>query len=153
MISKICKFGSEALRSGFEIYEIITWQEFPLKISSHPFFNQFTSENEPSAALILLSYRLIIILCHKGYRKFPKYSDTQKVCSNHSKIWTMWLYNRLRSPNDADEMANSVDPDQTALLGAVWSGSTLFAQAFLSGKLGSLRYVLMQTLGYFNDLE
>ena len=34
-------------------------------------------------------------------------------------------------PKDADGMANSVDLDQTAL-GAVWSGSTLFAQAYLS---------------------
>ena len=32
------------------------------------------------------------------------------------------------SPNNADEMANSVDPDQTA----VWSGSALFAQTYLS---------------------
>ena len=31
----------------------------------------------------------------------------------------MWLYHRLKSPNDADGMANSVDPDQTAPLGAV----------------------------------
>ena len=45
------------------------------------------------------------------YRKFPKYSDTQKICCNHSKIWTMWLYHRVMSPNDADGMANSVDPD------------------------------------------
>ena len=44
------------------------------------------------------------------------------------------------SPNDADRMANSVDPDQTAPLGAVWSGSALFAQAYLSENLGSLRY-------------
>ena len=36
------------------------------------------------------------------------------------------------SPNDADGMANSVDTDQTAPLGAVWSGSALFAQAYLS---------------------
>ena len=39
------------------------------------------------------------------------------------------------SPNDADRMA---DPDQT--LGAVWSGSALFAQAYLSKNLGSLCY-------------
>ena len=52
----------------------------------------------------------------------------------------MWLYHRLMSPNDADGMANSVDPDQTAPLGAVWSGSALFAQAYLSEDLGSLRY-------------
>ena len=44
------------------------------------------------------------------------------------------------SPNDADGMANSVDPDLTAPLGAVWSGSALFAQAYLSENLGSLRY-------------
>ena len=44
------------------------------------------------------------------------------------------------SSNDADGMANSVDPDQTAPLGAVWSGSTLFAQACLSENLGSLWY-------------
>ena len=34
----------------------------------------------------------------------------------------------MMQPNDADWMANSADPDQTAPLGAVWSGSTLFAQ-------------------------
>ena len=61
------------------------------------------------------------------YCKFPKYSDTPKICCNHSKIWTMWLYHRVMSPNNADGMANSVDPDQTAPLGAVWSGSALFA--------------------------
>ena len=44
------------------------------------------------------------------------------------------------SPNDADGMANSADPDQTAPLGAVWSGSALFAQAYLSENLGSLWY-------------
>ena len=49
------------------------------------------------------------------------------------------------SPNDADGMASSVDPDQTAPLGAVWSGSALFAQTYLSENLGSLRYfVLLQ---------
>ena len=72
----------------------------------------------------------------RQYCKFPKYSDTTKICCNHSKIWTMWLYYRVISPNNADGMANSVDPDQT---GAVWSGSALFAQAYLSENLGSLR--------------
>ena len=50
------------------------------------------------------------------------------------------------SPNDADGMASSVDPDQTALLGAVWSGSALFAQAYLSENLGSLRYMESPTI-------
>ena len=31
----------------------------------------------------------------------------------------MWLYHRVMSPNNADGMANSVDPDQTAPRGAV----------------------------------
>ena len=38
------------------------------------------------------------------------------------------------SPKDEDGMAISVDTDQTAP-GAVWSGSTLFAQAYLSENL------------------
>ena len=42
------------------------------------------------------------------------------------------------SPNNADGMANSVDPDQTAPVAN--SGSSLFAQAYLSENLGSLRY-------------
>ena len=42
-------------------------------------------------------------------------------------------------PKDADWIANSVDPDQTARLGAVWSGSALFAQSYLSENFGSLR--------------
>ena len=50
------------------------------------------------------------------------------------------------SPKDADRMANSVDPDQTAPRGAVWSGSTLFAQTCLSKNLGSLRIQTLLTL-------
>ena len=66
------------------------------------------------------------------YRKNPKISDTLQICCNHPKIWTRWLYYRVMYPKDPDGMANSVDPDQTAPLGAVWSGSTLFAQTCLS---------------------
>ena len=60
----------------------------------------------------------------------------------------MWLYHRVMIPNDADGMANSVDPDQTAPLAAVWSGSVLFAQAYLSENLGALRYSSIQNLCY-----
>ena len=45
-------------------------------------------------------------------------------------------------PKDVDRIANAVDPDQTAPLGAVWPGSTPFAilstpfaQAYLSENL------------------
>ena len=54
----------------------------------------------------------------------------------------MWLYHRVMCPNDADGIANSVDPDQTAppeAVGAVWFGSALFAQAYMSENLGSLQ--------------
>ena len=37
--------------------------------------------------------------------------------------------NVVMLPKDADGMATSVDPDQTAP-GAVWSGSALFAQTY-----------------------
>ena len=70
-----------------------------------------------------------------SYRKFPKYSDTQKICCNHSKIWTMWLYHRVMSPNHADGMANSVNPDQEQSD----LGLHCIAQAYLSENLGSLR--------------
>ena len=43
-------------------------------------------------------------------------------------------------PKHADGIANSVYPDQTAPLEAVWSGSALFAQTCLSENLGSLQY-------------
>ena len=39
-------------------------------------------------------------------------------------------------------MANSVEPDQTAHLGAVWSGSTLFAYVIFSDAL------VFEFLGY-----
>ena len=67
------------------------------------------------------------------YSKFPKYSDTQKICCNHSKIWTMWLYYSVRSRNDADGMANTVNPDEQSDLGLY-----CFAQAYLSENLESL---------------
>ena len=43
-------------------------------------------------------------------------------------------------------MANSVDPDQTAPSGAVWSGSALFAYAILSE---TLVYEILGYLGYY----
>ena len=43
----------------------------------------------------------------------------------------MWLYYKVMFPEDADRIANSVDPDQTA----VWSGSALFAKTCGSENL------------------
>ena len=44
-------------------------------------------------------------------------------------------------PKDADEMANSVDPDQTASSEAVWSWSALFAETYLSQYIEFVRYL------------
>ena len=43
-------------------------------------------------------------------------------------------------PKDADGMANSVDPDQTASSEAVWSWSALFADTYLSQHIEFVRY-------------
>ena len=72
--------------------------------------------------------------------RYCKNSDTQKFCGNHPKIWRKWLYFRVMHPKDAERIVNSVDPDQTATQGAVWSGSALFAKIYLSENLGSLQY-------------
>ena len=60
------------------------------------------------------------------YCKTPKKLNTPKNYCNYPKIWQIWIFDRVMYVNDADGMANSADPDQTAPL-AVWSGSTLFA--------------------------
>ena len=51
-------------------------------------------------------------------------------------------------PKDAEGIANSVDPDQTAPL--VWSGSALFAQICLSENFEKLLY--QNILGKFRIL-
>ena len=55
------------------------------------------------------------------------------------------------SPNYADGMANSVDPDQTAPVGAVWSGSALFAQICVQ-KLRKITVLLLPVLQLFWDI-
>ena len=54
-------------------------------------------------------------------------------------------------PKDAEGIANSVDPDQTAPPGAVWAGSALFAQSYLSENLGKLRYNTFDHLSLFSS--
>ena len=46
------------------------------------------------------------------YRKNPKNLDTRKICCNHPKIWTRWIYHRVKRQKEAEGIANSVDPDQ-----------------------------------------
>ena len=53
------------------------------------------------------------------YRKDPKFSDTSKLCCNHPKNGKKRFYHRVMHHKDADSVANSEDPDQTAPLGPV----------------------------------
>ena len=73
------------------------------------------------------------------YRKVPKFSDTRKLCCKKLKIQekrpNLWVFRQ----KDANGMANSGDPDQTAPLGAVGSGSALIAQTHVSENIGLLR--------------
>ena len=83
------------------------------------------------------------------YRKNPKISDTRKICGNHPKIQTRWLQCRVMRTKDVEGIANSVDSDrdQIAPLGAVCSGSALFAQTqtYLPKNLESLQNNLSKT--------
>ena len=79
--------------------------------------------------------------CFFIYRKTPKNSDTQKFCGNHPKCSTRWPFHKVMGPKAVDGMANSVDPDLTAPLGTVLSGSTLFPKTCLSENLGPLRHL------------
>ena len=49
-------------------------------------------------------------------------------------------------PKDADGMANSVDPDQTASSEAVWSWSALFAETYLSQYIEFIRYTCINPI-------
>ena len=55
----------------------------------------------------------------EAYRKIPKFSDAKKLCCNRPKIQTKRPNLRVVCQNDANGIANSEDPDQTAPLGAV----------------------------------
>ena len=78
----------------------------------------------------------------------PKYLDARKKCCIYPKLGLVWFYYWwVMISKDEDRMAHSVDPDETALVGAVWSGFTLLAQTCLSKNLGSLGYNLKLYFG------
>ena len=84
-----------------------------------------------------------LILVKQSCRKVPKFLDARKLCCNLPKIQTKRPNLRVFHQKDANGIANSEDPDQTASLGLhcyCSSRSALFAQTYLSENLGSLRY-------------
>ena len=56
-------------------------------------------------------------------------------------------------PKDADGMANSVNPDQTASSEAVWSWSALFAETYLSQYIEFVRYNNFSAYTYNNYIK
>ena len=82
--------------------------------------------------------------CHNGldseYRKNSKIWDTSNNCHNCPKNRKVWCNIALMHPKDANGMANSIDPDQTASSKAVWSWSALFAETYLSQYIEFVRY-------------
>ena len=59
------------------------------------------------------------IFFHGDYRKVPKFSEVLKLCCYLPKIQTKRPNFRVFHQKDANGIANSEDPDQTAPLGAV----------------------------------
>ena len=82
------------------------------------------SHNEAHLSHWLLTkaqVRLLIcaVISHMKNRKVPRFSDARKLCCNLPKIQTKRPNLRVFHQKDANEIANSEDPDQTAPLGAV----------------------------------
>ena len=76
------------------------------------------------------------------YRKNSEIWDTSNNCHNCLKNRKVWCNIALMHPKDADGMANSIDPDQTASSEAVWSWSALFAETYLSQYIDFVRYII-----------
>ena len=82
------------------------------------------SVNIHNPNFVLLSYGcfsffVLINSEEQIYRKVLKFSDTRKLCCNLPKIQEKRPNLRVFYQKDADGLANSEDPDQTAPLGAV----------------------------------
>ena len=79
------------------------------------------------------------------YYKVPKFSDARKPCCNQPKIQIKKPNLRVFYQKDANGKANSEDPDKTAPLGAVCSGSALFAKTNLSEKI---RIIMVDVIAF-----
>ena len=67
----------------------------------------------PTPCLVLVSCLWLISAWE--YRKVPKFSDARKLSCNLPKILTKRPNLRVFHQKDANGIANSEDPDQTAL--------------------------------------
>ena len=85
--------------------------------------------------------------CKGDYRKNSKNWDTLNYYRDCPTNGIVGFYSAILRSKDADRITNRVDTDQTAPWGAVWSGSALFAQTYLSQYFKLLRYPLSKASG------
>ena len=69
--------------------------------------------------LIYVKFFIRFIRYNCVYRKFPKFFGHKKLCCNSPKIQTKRQNLKVFCQKHANGIANSEDPDQTALVGAV----------------------------------
>ena len=102
----------------------ILWQQKHKKKKKYSLHTFWQSCFQAKINIILTTFLFatvhIVIFC--AYKQLELQStvnflniQTPKIFVVITQHWTMWLYHRVMSPNDADGIANSVDPDQTAL--------------------------------------
>ena len=87
------------------------------------------------------------------YRKNSKNWDTLNYHRDCPTNGIVAFYSAILRSKDSDRITNRVDTDQTAPWGAVWSGSALFAQTYLSQYFKLLRYTCLKVLGKDKQLQ
>ena len=114
----ICPVWSESSLSA--------WRK-PGSLATHWAHSEDTDQTGqmPRLIWVFTECTVILLILSRGgscvYRKAPKNLDTRKNYCNYLNIWLIWIFHGVMHLNDADGMANSVEPDQTAPLGAVQS--------------------------------
>ena len=81
--------------------------------------------------------------------KFLNFGTPEKFAAIYLRFKQRGQSLRVFRQKDANGIANSEDPDQTAPLGAVWSGSALFAQTYLSENQGDLSVRKLRVITVF----
>ena len=87
------------------------------------------------------------------YHKLIKVPKFLGISCNHSKIQAKRSYDSVMCPKGADGMACSEDPDQTAPLGGILSGSALFAQTYLFENPRIITVLVELPIERFNSVK
>ena len=96
-------------------------------------------QNKWNKQPIFWSYGFSTTSVFELYRKNSKNWDTLNYHLDCPTNGIVGFYSAILRSKDADRITNRVDTDQTAPRGAVWSGSALFAQTYLSQYFKLLR--------------